>query len=306
MERDMEYKIITPTVTIFNSDGKINNEENIKLINYLIDNGVNGLAPLGSTGEFTNLELEEKKEFIKLYVDTVDKRAEIIAGTSSMNFEEVVELSNYAISIGVKGVLILPPWYFGISQDEAYKWYDALAESIDGNIYIYNFEARTGFNMTPETTLKLAMKHKNIKGMKDSTNNVSHTKDIIYTVLAERPDFEVYSGFDEHFIPNISAGGSGCISALSNFEPKLWSNWVKAARNGVFNEITYIQKQIDCLMELYSVESNFSLMFKKFLEDDGIISETNTIFPFNEISLESLVKSKNIRQKSKEIGGKND
>lgn len=279
----MKAKIITPVVTIFNDDNTLDYEGNREVINYLINNGVDGIVPLGSSGEFINLSFSEKKEFIKFYADEVNGRVEIIPGTSSLNFDETVELSNYAISLGVKGVLILPPFYYGISQDEAFHYYDKLAEKINGNIYIYNFKDRTGFDMSAETTLRLAKKHKNIKGMKDSTNNLAHTKSIIYGVTKEVPDFEVYSGFDDHFLPNVMAGGAGCIAAISNIKPKLWSEWVDSYNNKSFSKMIEINRKIDSLMYLYSVQSNFMLIFKKIMKSEGLNITENTNFPFENI-----------------------
>lgn len=293
----MKGKIFTPTLTIFDDNGNIDDEGNKKLIEYLIDGGVDGLVPLGSSGEFTQMTLDEKKHLIKLYVDTVDNRVELIPGTNSMNIEECIELGNFAIDLGVKGVLILPPYYYGISQDEAYDYFDKLAEEIHGNIYIYNFVARTGFDISGETAHKLAMKHKNIKGVKDSTASLSHTKEIILKVLPDRPDFEVFSGFDDHFIPNIVAGGAGCIAAISNFEPKLWSDWVDAMNNKDFDKVFEIGRIIDNLMPLYNVQSNFQLLFKKFLQEKGLDINSYTKFPFGEISDEVYDSAKKLWEK---------
>lgn len=297
----MSYKILTPTVTLFDNNGNLDIEGNKALIEHLIEGGVNGLVPLGSTGEFTNLNLETKKELLKLYVDTVDGRVDILAGTGSIDISECIELSNYALDLGVKGVLVIPPYYYGIDDEESYRYFDKVAKSINGNLYIYNYPARSGFDIKPETVLRLVKENRNIKGLKDSTTDVGHTKDIIYKVLPEAPDFEVYSGFDSQFIPNICAGGAGGISAISNIEPKMWSDWIKAAEEGDFETIKTIQRKIDKLMELYDVQSNVSLTFKKMLSDDGLNVSVDAIFPFNEISDEDYKKAKEIRAIAKSL-----
>lgn len=291
----MKAKIITPTVTIFDDKGNIDIEGNKLLIKHLIDNGVDGAVPLGSSGEFTAISLDEKKKLIKLYVDESKERLDLIPGTNSLNFDECVDLSNYAISLGVKGVLILPPFYYGISQEEAFHYFDVLAQRVKGDIYIYNFPARTGFDMSADTTFSLAKKHKNIKGMKDSTANLSHTKEVILKVKDLRDDFEVYSGYDDHFVPNVIAGGNGCIAAISNFEPKLWSDWVAAINDGSFHDVKAIGNIIDRLMPLYSVEMNFSHIFKKFLIDDGLNISEYTIFPFEDLDNKDYEFAKDLR-----------
>lgn len=287
----MKAKIITPVVTIFDKNGKIDYEGNKKVIDYLINNGVDGLAPLGSTGEFPSMSFEEKKEFLRFYSKEVANRVPIIAGTGSMILEETVELSNYAFDLGITSVLIIPPYYFGMSQEEGFHYYDTLAKRIKANIYIYNFKARSGFDMSPETTLKLVQKHNNIIGMKDSTDDVNHTKEVLYSVLPSRPDFEMYSGFDSHFIPNVIAGGSGCIAAISNVFPELWAANVKAVNEGNFEEIKNIGKKIDILMKLYSIDSNFSLLFKKLMVERGLEVGTTTLFPFENISSDKYEKA---------------
>lgn len=291
----MKAKIITPTVTIFDDKGNIDIEGNKLLIKHLIDNGVDGAVPLGSSGEFTAISLDEKKKLIKLYVDESKGRLDLIPGTNSLNFDECVDLSNYAISLGVKGVLILPPFYYGISQAEVFHYFDVLAQRVKGDIYIYNFPARTGFDMSADTTFSLAKKHKNIKGMKDSTANLSHTKEVILKVKDLRDDFEVYSGYDDHFVPNVIAGGNGCIAAISNFEPKLWSDWVAAINEGSFHDVKAIGNIIDRLMPLYSVEMNFSHIFKKFLIDDGLNISEYTIFPFEDLDNKDYEFAKDLR-----------
>lgn len=290
----MKCKIITPSVTIFNEDETIDYDGNKKVIEFLIENGVDGIVPLGSTGEFPDMSFEEKKEFLKFYLEEVDGRVEVLAGTSSMNYDETVELSNYALELGANGVLVIPPYYFGMSQEEGFRYFDKLAEDVKGNVYIYNFEARSGFNISAETVTKLAIKHKNIKGMKDSTASVAQTKECIFKVLEHRPDFEVYSGFDNHFIPNVMAGGAGCIAAISNILPELWSNWIKETKAGNFDKIVDIQNKIDDLMKLYSIDSNFSLLYKKLMKERGLDINTTTLFPFDLIDDDKYEKAKEI------------
>lgn len=290
----MKAYIYTPTVTIFNDLGKIDYEGNNKVIEHLIKGGVDGLVPLGSTGEFTTLTLDEKKDFLKFYVEKVNGRVEILPGTGTMSFDETVELSNYVLELGIKGVLIIPPYYYALSQDEGFNYYDRLAKNISGDIYIYNFKDRSGFDMSPETTLKLVTKHKNIKGMKDSTSDLAHTKKVLKAVLEIRPDFEMYSGFDDHFIPNIISGGFGCIAAISNIYPQMWSNWTEAVKTNNFTQIIKIGKKIDVLMDLYSVDSNFSLLFKKLMVREGLDINTNTLFPFENISEEKYNRALDI------------
>lgn len=285
----MNLKIYTPAVTIFNENEELDFEGNKEIIEHLIEGGVDGIAPLGSTGEFTTLTLDEKKELIKLYVDTVDQRVDLIPGCGAISYEETYELSKYALSLGVKGVLIIPPYYYEATQEDIYTYFDKLASNLDGDIYIYNFMERSGFNISTETLMRLVEKHKNIKGIKDTTTTISHTREILSKVKELREDFEVYSGFDDQFTFNALSGGNGCIAALSNIKPNLWSDWVKAMNEENFVEVKKINKKINTLMELYSITNNFPQLFKKIMKENGLNIKTYSKFPFNSVD-EAMVR----------------
>ena len=279
----MAYEILTPVVTIFDKNSNIDYNSNKNVIEYLIENGIDGIVPLGSTGEFASMSLEKKKEFVSFYVTEVDNRVSIMPGTGSMNFEETIEVSNFSISLGVKGVLVIAPYYYALCQNKIFEYYDALAKKVKGDVYIYNFEARTGHNISADTVYNLCKQNKNIKGIKDSTGVVSHTLEISSRILNDFPYFEIYSGFDDHFISNIMSGGKGCIAALSNIVPELWTKWVKAANDKDFDMVADIYKIINPLMKLYSMDSNFSLLFKKLMDARGLEIYTETLFPFDKI-----------------------
>lgn len=290
----MKAVIYTPTVTIFNENGTLDIQGNKAVIEYLIAGGVDGLVPLGSTGEFPALSLEEKMQLIDLYTQTAASRVDILPGTGCMDYAQTVQLSNYAIKAGAKGVLIIPPYYYAMSQGEAFSYYSRLAGDIQGDIYIYNFPARSGFDMEVGTVLALASKYKNIKGMKDSTTNLAHTKQVLQQVLPVRSDFEMYSGFDDHFVPNVMAGGAGCIAAISNILPALWKEWVVSVRREEMQKTREIGARFDLLMQLYDVQSNFALLFKTLMAKQGAAIQTHTQFPFDTLGQEALQKGERI------------
>lgn len=284
----MSYKIISPTVTVIDDDGKIDLEGNKKVIEYLLDNNISGFAPFGSTGEFTEFSNDEKIELIKLYVELCKGKVPVIAGTGNVNFNKTLDLSRRAFEIGVDGVLVLAPYYYGIGQDEAYSWYSKLAENLDRDIYIYNFPARTGLNILPETIEKLVKNYPNIAGIKDTVDNAENTKEIIYRIKKIKPEFKVYSGFDNQFVSNILSGGDGNISAFSNIVPEIWTSWIKAAEEKNFDKVKEIQQKIDALMPLYGIRSNFAKLFKILMTKRGLDISTKSIFPFNEITVEEV------------------
>ena len=271
---------LTPVVTAFDENGNLDIQGNKNVWDHLIKGGVDGLVIMGSTGEFFSMTTEQKKELIKLVVEHVNKRTKVYIGTSCMTVEDTVELSNFAIETGADAVMIISPYYFALSNESVEFFYDKVAEAVKGDIYLYNFPDRTGHDLTPEVTLNLLRKHKNIVGFKDTVSEMGHTRKLMTTVLKEFPDFIVLSGFDENFVHNILCGGSGCIGGLSNLCPELFADWVKAINAKNMDEVARIQKIVDKLMDLYPIGTPFIPIMKKAMILHGVEMKDYCTKPF--------------------------
>lgn len=271
---------LTPVVTAFDENGNLDIQGNKNVWDHLIKGGVDGLVIMGSTGEFFSMTTEQKKELIKLVVEHVNKRTKVYIGTSCMTVEDTVELSNFAIETGADAVMIISPYYFALSNESVEFFYDKVAEAVKGDIYLYNFPDRTGHDLTPEITLNLLRKHKNIVGFKDTVSEMGHTRKLMTTVLKEFPDFIVLSGFDENFVHNILCGGSGCIGGLSNLCPELFADWVKAINAKNMDEVARIQKIVDKLMDLYPIGTPFIPIMKKAMILHGVEMKEYCTKPF--------------------------
>lgn len=283
-----KYEIIVPALTIFNDDETIDYKGNKDVIDYFINTGMDGILALGSSGEFTKLSINEKKEFLKFYYEYTNKRIDLYAGTGDLTIENAIELSNYAIDLGYKAVLVITPFYYGLDQEKIFIYYDKLAKNVNGDIYIYNFPARSGSSINDETLYRLLKENKNIKGLKDSVTDYFHTVSLARKVTDEFADFKLYSGYDDQFLLNIASGGSGGIGGLSNIVPELWRKWADAANANNNEELIKIQKSMNKLMKLYDLDSNFTYLFKCLMKYNGLNINTTTIFPFNQISEEKL------------------
>ena len=282
-------KIFTPTVTIFTNDGHIDIEGNLRLMDALIDAGIDGFVPLGSTGEFPFvLDNEEKKAYLEQVISHTKGRCELLIGTGGINPEKTVELSNFVLEKGAKGALIISESYFNMSQDDFYRYYAYMAKNIRGDVYIYNFPARTGSSIHPNTVRTLAGHYPNIKGMKDSILDFEHTAETMKAVLPIRPDFEMFSGYDHHFVDNHKLGGAGGVGALSNIAPRVWANWVKATAQEDTVGMEAGLKRIRQLFEIYSLESNPHKLIKEILRAEGLDIGTYSHFPYNNLKPDSL------------------
>lgn len=286
------YKIITPVITVFDDMEKPDYEANKKVIDFLVKGGVDGILVLGSTGEFTGLTKPEKSDFFRFYAEYTAGRVELYAGTGGMNFTETVELSNEVYSMGYQASMVIGPYYYGLDQEKLFIYYDTLAKSLKGDMYIYNFPARTGHSILPGTVKRLLDSNQNIIGLKDSVTEPNHTN--LICLEAEGHPFLAYSGFDDQFLYNISSKGNGCIGGLSNLVPEIWSDLVRAANEKDMDRSLKLSNLIHRLMPLYDMDSNFSLLFKRLMQHRGVEISSKAIFPFNQIKEDVYIKAEGL------------
>jgi 4-hydroxy-tetrahydrodipicolinate synthase len=281
-------KYVAPVLTALRSEKEVDTESCLRLYDHLIKNGLDGIVVFGTSGEFPHLPLEEKKKLIKTAGPVIKNRAEYIVGTGSMDVNETIELSNYAHENGADAVMIVSPFYYGLSDDSVFEYYTKVASEVKTNIYLYNFPDRTSYSISPATILKLARKHKNIIGIKDTIPDMGHTVDIIKTIKPEFPEFAVFCAYDNNFAYTVLSGGNGCVGILPNIAPKLFAGWVKAMREKDLDAVAVIQKKVDKLMDILWFHSPFLATTKAVLVDQGIFAGDTMTFPFLKFPEEKL------------------
>lgn len=212
----------TAIVTPFTEDG-VNFKEFEKLIETQIANDVDAIIVCGTTGESSTMTLEERKETIKFAVDMVHKRIPVIAGTGGNCTKSAIEMTQFAESVGVDGVLIVTPYYNKTTQEGLIAHYTAIAKQTKLPIILYNVPSRTGVNILPKTCQELA-KVKNIVAIKEASGNLSQVAEIAHVCGEE---LKIYSGNDDQILPVLSLGGIGVISVLSNIMPKFTHTMIK-------------------------------------------------------------------------------
>lgn len=241
----------TAIATPFNENG-VNYEEFKRIIENQIENEVDSIIVCGTTGEASTMTKEERKQTIKFVIDTVNRRTKVIAGTGSNNTKEAVEMSKYAESVGVDGVLVVTPYYNKTTQKGLVAHYTEIAKSISIPIILYNVPSRTGVNILPETCLELS-KIENIVAIKEASGNISQVAKIA-KLCGE--DLTIYSGNDDQIIPILSLGGKGVISVLSNVMPKYTHDMVKKYLNGQVKEACRMQLDVLDLINSLFCEVN--------------------------------------------------
>ncbi|MFI3227893.1 MAG: dihydrodipicolinate synthase family protein [Clostridia bacterium] len=294
----MSINFMVPAVTAFDEKGQVDVQANINIYEHLIKGGVDGVVILGSAGEFFSMTTEQKKLLIDTASETIQDRTRFIVGTGSMIVEEVIELSNYALQKGAEAVMIIPPYYFSYDEESILNFYEMVAPKVQGNIFIYNFPDRTGYDIPASTILKLARKHNNVTGCKDTVAVMGHTRELIETIKGEFPNFEVYAGFDENFFHNMLSGGYGNISALGNMAPEVTSGLVRAMKERDIDAIEKAQVQINELMAIYGVHDSFISTIKHAMVLRGVQMKPYCLAPTMCLNAEKDAKVKEILKAS--------
>ncbi|MCR8557956.1 4-hydroxy-tetrahydrodipicolinate synthase [Mucilaginibacter sp. BJC16-A38] len=219
--------IITP----FQADGQVDYEALGKLINYLIDGGVEYIVSLGTTGESATLSSDERKQIWKYTSKAVNGRVGLVAGLGGNNTLELVEQIKAFDATGYDAILSASPHYNKPTQEGIYQHYKAIAAVTPLPIILYNVPSRTGSNISAETTVRLAKDFKNIIGIKEASGNF----DQLNQIARDKPeDFLLISGDDPISLPMIALGGVGVISVVGNALPRQMSDMIRTGLAGDF------------------------------------------------------------------------
>jgi 4-hydroxy-tetrahydrodipicolinate synthase len=224
-----------------------------KVIDFVIEGGVNYVVSLGTTGETPTLSKEEKKEIALFTYDKVAGRVPVVVGIGGNNTDELVkELGSFPLDKAV-AVLSASPYYSKPSQEGLFQHYKALAAASPRPILLYNVPGRTGRNLNASTTIRLAKEVKNIAGIKEASGDMAQCMEI----LRDMPeDFLVVSGDDALAFPQIACGMEGVISVAANAYPRVFSDMVNAALRSDLRAAKQLNDKLIAGYELMFAENN--------------------------------------------------
>lgn len=214
-EKTIFQGVATAIVTPMNENG-VDYDAFGRLIDWQIEQGINGLVVAGTTGEGSTLSDEEHREVLAYAVKRINGRVPCIAGTGSNDTAYAIELTKYACSIGCDAMLVVTPYYNKATQKGLVKMFNAIADASTKPIIVYNIPSRTGVNIEPATFVELA-KHPRIAAIKEASGNLSK---MVEEFALFDGSLDIYSGNDDQIVPTLSMGGKGVISVLSNIMPK--------------------------------------------------------------------------------------
>ena len=215
MKKTIFEGMATAIVTPMTADG-IDYEALGRFLDFQIENGINAIVVMGTTGENATIEYADQKEIIRFTVEKVAKRVPVIAGTGTNNTAHVLHNTKNACEVGADAILVVTPYYNKATQNGLYQHFKTIADASTVPVILYNVPGRTGCNLLPKTVARLA-EHPNIVGIKEATGNMAQMVEIMH-LCGDKID--VYSGEDALTVPMMAMGAAGTISVLSNVAPK--------------------------------------------------------------------------------------
>lgn len=240
-------------VTPFTPDGQVDYKSLKRLVEYQIDNGADFLCILATTGETPCLTQDEKEKITQLVKDVNHGRLPILKGCGGNNTAAVVEELRTADWSGIDGILSVCPYYNKPSQEGLYQHFKAIAESSPLPVVLYNVPGRTGINLKPETTVRLANDCENIVAVKEASGSLEQVDEII----KNKPQrFDVLSGDDALTFSMVASGAAGVISVIGNALPKEFSRMIRLEFQGEYEPARKIHHMFTELYSLLFVDGN--------------------------------------------------
>ncbi len=279
----------TALITPF-KNGKLDEESYAKLIQRQINNGIDAVCPVGTTGESATLSHDEHKRCIEIAVDVCKKSdVKVLAGAGSNATHEAVDIAKHAQSCGADALFSVSPYYNKPSQEGLYQHYKAIAQAVELPVMLYNVPGRTGVDILPDTVCRLFEDLPNIYGIKEATGSLERTVEL----LSREPELVLLSGDDAIDFPILANGGAGITSVTANLLPDLKSALVHSALKGDFKAAKLMNDKLYPINKVMFCESN-PIPIKAAMYIAGLIPTLEYRLPLVPPSSENMKTIENI------------
>lgn len=283
-------------LTPFKQNGRINEQEIRKIVDFQIQKGVDGLFPVSSVGEYIHMTREEKVALMEMVYDQAKGRVPVTPGVGSSHPEEAIFLAEKAKAIGCDGVVIAPPYFFPLSQNMVEQYFETIIDAVDIPMIIYNIPLFTQ-PLSYDLVKRLARKP-NVAAMKDSSGSMVDFLHFMDQVRMEDGEMNFLTGREETLLPCLMMGGKGCMTATAGILPEVMVEIYQCFLSGAYERARELQFSIlQAIGKMFALP--FPLGFKIAMEVRGFnmgppkqpLSHKNTS-QFNEIklSLEQLLQ----------------
>jgi 4-hydroxy-tetrahydrodipicolinate synthase len=289
--------VSTALITPF-KNGKLDEAGFAKLIQRQVDNGIDAVCPVGTTGESATLSYDEDKRCIEISVEICKGTdTKVLAGAGSNATHEAVQMAKNAQAAGADAIFSVSPYYNKPSQEGLYQHYKAVASAVEVPFMLYNVPGRTGVDILPETVKRLFDDVPNIMGIKEATGSLERTVEL----MAKIPELYVFSGDDAIDYPIIASGGKGVTSVTSNLLPDMKSKLVHAALEGDYKTAKAINEELIDINKVLFCESN-PIPIKAAMYIAGLIDTLEYRLPLVPPSTENMKKIEAVMKKYTIVG----
>ena len=259
--------IFTPNMVPLDSRGEINHDELSRYVDWLIEKGVHGLYPNGSSGEFTRFTARERRSIIRTVAETVNGRVPILAGAAEANTKETLKACEAYAQLGARAVAIISPIFYKLSQESIFAYFSEIARHSVIDVTVYNIPMLSS-PIEVETVRRLAELER-IIGIKDSSGDVGHMCRMIAAIRPERPEFTFMTGWEAVLIPMLAVGANGGTNASSGIVPEVTRRLFELFQEGNLKEAMRIQLRLIELFDMMLHGSDFPDGFRAGVELRG-------------------------------------
>jgi dihydrodipicolinate synthase/N-acetylneuraminate lyase len=261
MSQTMEV-IYTPNITPVDARGRVDEDKLCAYVDWLIERGVHGLYPNGSTGEFTRFTAPERRRIIEVLTQHVGQRAPILAGAAEANVRETIDACETYGAMGVRAVAIVAPFYYKLGPEAVYQYFKEIADAVSVDVTLYNIPLFAS-PIDVATVRRLALDCPRIVGIKDSSGDIPHMMRMIAAVRPQRPDFSFLTGWDAALAPMFMIGCNGGTNATSGVVPELTRAIYEACTRGQWDRAMQLQYRLLPLFDAMIGQPEFPEGFRR-------------------------------------------
>jgi dihydrodipicolinate synthase/N-acetylneuraminate lyase len=254
--------IYTPNITPVDEKGRVDEDKLCAYVDWLIERGVHGLYPNGSTGEFTRFTAPERRRIIEVITAHVGNRVPILAGAAEANVRETIDACNTYGAMGVRAVAIVAPFYYKLGQEAVYQYFKDIADHVSVDVTLYNIPLFAS-PIEVATVRRLALDCPRIVGIKDSSGDIPHMMRMIAAVRSQRPEFSFLTGWDAALAPMLLIGCNGGTNATSGVVPELTKAIYEACTRGQWDRAMQLQYRLLPLFDAMISQPEFPEGFRR-------------------------------------------
>jgi len=266
--REKLQGIFTPNLVPYDSRGEINEDELRRYVDWLIDRGVHGLYPNGSTGEFTRFRVDERRRIVEIIADQTRGRVPILAGAAEANVKETLKACEAYAEMGVRAVAIVAPFYYKLSPASVYAYFKEIGRNTPIDVTLYNIPMFASPIDVP-TVQRLSEECERIVAIKDSSGEIPHMIRMIKAVRPNRPEFSFLTGWDAALMPMILVGCDGGTNASSGVVPEVTRKLYDLTVAGRLDEARELQYDLVELFDTMIYSAEFPDGFRAAVELRG-------------------------------------